>query len=164
MKTGHFGKPFTPSHPAEGNAQERRAHVQLQPKRLYCHLSPGRGLPRRRGSGGQGRAPSIGVWRATCWCECPDVGMLRLGTLLLAFSAQEAATLSCSSHIVSILFCSVCTGGAAAESHSSWIFTEFCPAMVSSSLHHMLVLSLHHLEHWGHPDLHDFTSRFQRNC
>ena len=108
LKTGHFEKPFTPSHPAEGNAQERRAHVRLQPKRLYCHLSPGRGLPRRRGSGGQGRAPSVGVWRATCWCQCPDVGMLRLSTMLLAFSAQEAATLSCSSHIVSILFFALC--------------------------------------------------------
>lgn len=107
LKIGHFGKPFTPSHSKEENEHERRARVQFQPKRLCPHLSPRRGLPRRRGAGGQGLAPYVGVWRATRWCQCPDVRMLRL-IALFVFSAQEAATLFCSSHIVSILSFALC--------------------------------------------------------
>lgn len=89
LKIGHFGKPFTPSHSKEENAQERRARVQLQPMRLCRHLSPRRGLLRRRGAGGQGRAPYVGVWRATRWCQCPDVRMLRLSALCLCFQHRR---------------------------------------------------------------------------
>ena len=162
MKIGHFGKPFTPSHSAEGNAQERRACVQLQPKRLCPHLSPGRGLPRRRGAGGQGSAPYVGVWKATRWCQCPDVRMLRLSTLCFQHRRQlyyPVALILCPD---SLLFCVHRWGSCRISFLLDLHIVLSCDGF--SSLHYMLVFSLDHLEHWGHPDLHDFPSRFQRNC
>ncbi|CAM9293534.1 unnamed protein product, partial [Rangifer tarandus platyrhynchus] len=51
-------------------------------ERLCRRLSPGRGLPRPRGAGGQSRAPRFGASRAARWCQRPDVRLLKLSAVL----------------------------------------------------------------------------------